>query len=324
MRTLVIGGTLFIGRAIVERLAKRGHEVTVLHRRDHHDLGPGIKNVQADRADLETVSRVLREGRYDAVFDVAYDWAKGTTAEQVEAAARSCGSGLQRYVFVSSIAAYGPGFDLRENASLVPDDHPVPYARHKATSERALFRLHASSGFPATTFRPPYVHGPRQPFYREQFFWDRLHDGRPIILPDGGDRPMQWVFVSDLAEGCVRSMEVPEAAGEAFNLAHVEPLTQRTFVETLAGVAGKVPTFAPIPRTAIQAAGGDMFRGNLYFGEVLDMPPAVEVIEKAPRMLGVRPTSLEAALREGFAWYQAQPRRQVDYAFEDRLLAASA
>ena len=41
-------------------------------------------------------------------------------------------------------------------------------------------------------------------------------------------------------------------------------------------------------------------------------------------MLGVMPTSLEPALREGFAWYQAQPRRRVDYTFEDRLLAASA
>jgi hypothetical protein len=40
-------------------------------------------------------------------------------------------------------------------------------------------------------------------------------------------------------------------------------------------------------------------------------------------MLGVRPTSLEAALGESFAWYQGQPRRKVDYTFEDRLLAAN-
>ena len=73
MRVLVIGGTLFIGREIVRQLAERGHDVTILHRRDHHDLGPGIHNAQADRADLPAISRVLREGRFDAVFDVAYD-----------------------------------------------------------------------------------------------------------------------------------------------------------------------------------------------------------------------------------------------------------
>ena len=139
MRVLVIGGTLFIGREIVRRLAKRGHDVTVLHRRDHHDLGPGIGNVKADRADLTAVSRVMRDGRFDAVFDVAYDWEKGTTPGQVEAAARACGRELQRYVFISSIAAYVPGVNLSESAPLVPDDFPNPYAQHKASSERALW-----------------------------------------------------------------------------------------------------------------------------------------------------------------------------------------
>jgi nucleoside-diphosphate-sugar epimerase len=324
MRTLVIGGTLFIGREIVRRLVQRGHEVTVLHRRDGHDLWAEIKNVQADRGDLPAIARVLGEGRFDAVFDVAYDWEKGTTAKQVEAAARACGAELQRYVFISSIVVYGPGLELRESASLVPDDYPNPYAQHKASSERALFRMHADSGFPATTFRPPFVHGPRQPFYREQFFWDRLDDGRPIILPDGGDTPTQWVFVSDLAEACVRSLEVPDAAGEAFNIAHTEPLTQRSFVETLARIAGRKPTFAAIPRAAIQAAGGQLMGSNLYFGEFLDLPPHITVIEKGPRMLGITPTRFETALGEGFAWYQQQPRRRVNYTFEDRLLTASA
>lgn len=322
MRILVIGGTLFIGREIVERLVQRGHDVTVLHRRDHHDLGPGIQNLQADRADAATIARLLGEQRFDVVFDTAYDWAKGTTASQVQHAARSAGA-VHRYVFMSSIAAYGPGVDHRESDSLVPDDTPNPYAQHKASSERALFRMHADAGFPVTTFRPPFVHGPRQPFDREQFFWDRLRDGRPILLPDGGDAPMQWVFVSDVAEACIRSIEVPEAAGQAFNIAHVERLTQRTFVESLARVAGVAPRFVSIPRKTIHDAGGHVFTGNLYFGEFLDLPPHTSVIAKAPKMLGITPTSLESALRTSFAWYEAQPRRRRDYAFEDRLLASA-
>lgn len=323
MRILVIGGTLFIGREIVRQLAARGHHVTVLHRRDHHDLGGEIRNLCADRGDVAALARLLREERFEAVYDTAYDWATGTTASQVEAAARACASGLHRYVFMSSIAAYGPGVDRRESDPLAPDDIPNLYAAHKASSERALFRLHAESGFPVTTFRPPFVHGPRQPYYREQFFWDRLRDGRPIILPDGGDAPIQWAFVSDLAAACVRAIEVPAAAGEAFNFAHTERLTQRGFVEALARVAGATPAFATIPRAAIQAAGGDAFSGNLYFGVFLDIPPHTSIVEKAPLVLGVTPTPLEAALREGYGWYQRQPRPPVDYSFEDRLLAAT-
>jgi len=154
---------------------------------------------------------------------------------------------------------------MHEDAALAPDDFPMPYIQHKASAERALFAMHRETGFPVTTIRPPFVHGPRQPFYREQFFWDRMLDGRPLILPDGGDRPMQWVYVSDVAEACVRAIEVPEAAGEAFNVGHVEPTTQRSFVE------------------------------------VLDMQPLTSVVDKATRVRGLEPTPFDEALRAGFA-----------------------
>lgn len=134
MRILVIGGTQFMGRGIVERLAARGHDVSVLHRRDHHDLGPGIGNLQADRGDGAAMSRLLRDQAFDAVFDMVYDWEKGTTSAQVEATARSCGDGLRRYVFMSSIAAYGEGFDHREDDALAPDDHPNQSTRSSASA----------------------------------------------------------------------------------------------------------------------------------------------------------------------------------------------
>jgi hypothetical protein len=94
-------------------------------------------------------------------------------------------------------------------------------------------------------------------------------------------------------------------------------------VETLARVAGVEPTLVSVPRARIHAAGGHVSIGNLYFGEYLDLPPITEVVAKAPRLLGVTPTSLEAALGSSFAWYELQPRRAVDYSFEDRLLAQS-
>ena len=322
MRILVIGGTQFMGRETVERLITLGHDVSVLHRRDHHDFGESaVRNIRADRGDLDTMSRILREEDFEAVLDFAYDWEHGTTPDQVETAARSCGDALQRYVFISSVAAYGGGLDRTEDAPLAPDDFPMPYIQHKASTERALFAMHRDSGFPVTTIRPPFVHGPRQPFYRESFFWDRMLDGRPIILPDGGDAPMQWVFSSDVAEICVRALQVPAAAGEAFNVGHVEPTTQRSFVEALGRAAGVEPIFVCVPRSTIHAEGGQMVGQNIYFGEFLDVQSLTSNVDKAARLLGFEPTPLDDALRISFAWYREQPRRPVDYSFEDRLLA---
>jgi nucleoside-diphosphate-sugar epimerase len=322
MRTLIIGGTQFIGYDIARRLVARGHDVSVLHRRDRHELGPEVRNVQANRADIEAVGRAIREGRIETVFDVAYDWQAGTTGAQVEAAARVCGDGLHRYVFMSSIAAYRRGLDRRESDPLAPDDDPNVYATHKASAERALFRMHEQNGLPVTTFRPPFVHGPRQPFYREQFFWDRLLDGRPIVLPESGTTPMQWVFVSDLAEACVRAIERPEAVGQAFNVAHAAT-THRGFVEALGRVAGVEPSFVNVSRARIQAEGGNAFSAPMYFGQALDLSPITEIVEQAPRVLGITPTPLDEALRIGFEWYRAQPRRLVDYSFEDRLVSVA-
>lgn len=321
MRTLVIGGMQFMGRRIVELLLDRGHEVAVLHRRATHDLGPTVRNLQADRSDLAAVTQVLSRERFDAIVDTAYDWQRGTPAAHVEAAARSAGDRLQRYVFMSSIAAYQPGLGLREEDPLVPDEVPNPYAQQKASAERALFAMHEATGFPVVTIRPPYVHGPRQPFYREQFFWDRLLDDRPIILPDGGDTPTQWVFVEDVARLCLRTLDVAGAVGQAFNIAHTEPLTQRTFVEALARVAGVEPRFVAVARAVIRAEGGQLVGPHIYFGEYLDLAPMTSVCDKARRILGVTPTPLDAALQQGFAWYKTQPRRPVDYAFEDRQIA---
>lgn len=322
MKILVIGGIQFMGRELVRRLAEGGHEVTVLHRRDSHDLGPGIGNLQADRGDLAKVERLLAGAGFEGVFDLAYDWEKGTTAPEVEAAARSAGAGLARYVFMSTCAVYGPGLDRREEDPLAPDDHPMDYIANKAAAERALFRLAADGGPPVTTVRPPFVHGPGQPFDREQFFWDRLLDGRPVILPDGGEGPMHWAFVDDVAAACVRVLEAPEAAGEAFNIAHARPVSQRGFVEALAAVAGVEPRLVAIPRERIHAAGGHPLAGNLYFGEALDLFPITVNVEKAERVLGFTPTPFEEALQASWKAYRSQPRRQRDYSFEDRLLAA--
>ena len=321
MHILVIGGTQFMGREVVRRLVARGQDVSVLHRRDHHDLSSSVRNLQADRADLPAVQCILGDHTFDAVVDLAYDWQRGTPADQVEFVARACAGRVRRYVFMSSIAAYGIGLGHLESDPLAPPDVPVPYVQHKAQAERALFRLHAEAALPVVTIRPPFVHGPRQPFYREAFFWDRLRAGRSIIVPDGGDTPMQWAFVDDVAEACVRALEVPEAAGEAFNIGHPSPVSQRAFVEALARVAGVAPSLAFVPRDVITAEGGHLFVGNLYFGEYLDLPPLTEVVEKVTRVLGVTPTPFEDALRRSYEWYLTQPRRPVDYAFEDRVLA---
>ncbi len=323
MNCLVIGGTGFIGRLLVAELLKRDHSVTVLHRRPRHDLGRRIKNIAADRNDSHALKSALTGKNFEIIFDNVYDWERGTTASNVESTVRAAaGDKLVRYVFMSSVAAYGDGLNHHEGDALAPDDAPELYVRNKATSERALFRLHQRIGLPVVTLRPPYLYGPGNPYYREAYFWDRLRANRPIILPGDGRRLMQFVYVKDLVWASLRVLEEPNAVGHAFNIANPRPLSQAEAAEAFAKACNKTARFVRIPREYILRAGGHPMGPKLYFGMYYDMPPITQVTAKAQRVLKFKPVDFDTGLKETYRWYlRHNSFPKPDYAFEDALLA---
>jgi 2'-hydroxyisoflavone reductase len=322
MKVLVIGGTLFIGRLLVEELVKAGHEVAVLHRKPKHDYGRKVENIMADRNDVDSLREALSGRRFEVVFDNAYDWERGTTAAQVEATVKLVGDRITRYIFLSSVAAYGDGLNHKESDPLAPDYHVDPYVRHKATTERLLFRMHSHTGLPVVTFRPPFVYGPNNPFYREAFFWDRLRAGRPVVIPGDGHRLMQFAYVHDLVHAMMRSMEEPRAAGEAFNIGDTKPLTQVEVVEKMAKVAGTDVVLARVPRDVIVSLGGSVMEEPYYFGEYFDLPPITMNIGKVTRMLKMKLTPFEVGLKETHRWYMRNHKpRTSGFEFDDKLLA---
>src|SRR5579884_389418 len=322
MNCLVIGGTGYIGRLMVAELLRREHSVSVLHRRPSHDLGRRVANLTADRNDARALQAALGGKQFDVVFDNAYDWDRGTTAAQVESTVRAAGGNLHRYIFMSSVAAYGDGLNHHEGDALAPDDAPDLYVRNKAMSERALFRLHQRIGLPVVTLRPPYIYGPGNPFYREAYFWDRLRANRPIILPGDGCRLMQFVYVKDLVAAAIQSMQEPNAVGHAFNVANARPLSQMEAVEAFARAAKKPVKFVRIPREFILRAGGHPMGPKLYFGYYMDNPPITQVTAKAQRVLKFKPVDFLAGLQETYRWYlRHSPFPKQDYEFEDKLLA---
>src|ERR671918_322601 len=163
-RVLVIGGTQFIGRALVEQLLERGDDVSIMHRRAGTPFGDRVAEIRCDRNDVGAVHAALAGATFDVVYDNVYDWRSGTTADQVSAAALAVSAGLRRYVFMSSVAAYGQGLDHDERDPLTGADDPIDYSRNKAESERALFALHRNHGFPVSTLRPAFVYGPHNAF----------------------------------------------------------------------------------------------------------------------------------------------------------------
>lgn len=323
MNILVIGGTLFIGRHLVNALRAVGHTVTVLHRNPESALPPGVNSLLGDRNDFASVQQALSDQRFDAVFDNVYDWQRGTTADQVIATARACAHpGLKRYVFMSSVAAYPAGLDHVESDALVPNASDDAYARNKAASERALFALHEKEPFPVVTLRPPFVYGPDNPFYREAFFWDRIRDGRPIIMPGDGNRLMQFVYVHDLVWCCLRVLENDAAVGQAFNVGDIEAITQEELVFALSKAAGRDSRIVHVRREEAVAKGGHPMGPKMYFAQYYDLPSITMKIDKARDVLGFAPTGFDDGLHRTYDWWlKNNPFPPPAYSFDDELLA---
>src|SRR5690242_13404685 len=119
MRLLVLGGTVFLGRHIVDAARSRGHELTLFNR-GRSDPAPiaGVEQIHGDR---ERDLALLAGRSWDAVVDTS-----GYLPRVVGATALALAETVDRYVFVSSISAYGtfpePGLD--ESAPTAPDPPP--------------------------------------------------------------------------------------------------------------------------------------------------------------------------------------------------------
>jgi nucleoside-diphosphate-sugar epimerase len=204
MRLLVLGGTEFVGRAVVEAALGRGWEVTVLHR-GRHAPPPGVRALRGDRTAPDGLA-ALADGTWDAVVDT---WSAAPRA--VRDSARLLRGRVGRYVYVSSCSVYAwaPPARYTEDAPLVEgasaDAGQSDYARDKRGAELAV--LDAFGADRSVLVRAGLILGPYENVGRLPWWLNRVADGGPVLAPGPRDLPLQYIDVRDLADwilGAVR------------------------------------------------------------------------------------------------------------------------
>jgi 2'-hydroxyisoflavone reductase len=238
MRILVIGGTKFVGRHIVEEALGRGHEVTLLHRGSTGaDLFEKAEHLLADRNDTAALREVLRDRTFDATVDVcAY------VPRQVRTLAEALGSRGGHHVYISTVSVYddpaGPGADESSPLlELVDDTEEVTnetYGPLKAECERV-----AVASYPAERLaivRPTYVVGPFDPTGRYTYWVDRIRRGGDVLAPGPRDAPVQLVDGRDQAVLVISLAE--QAVPGVFN--SIGTGTPYTFGDMLGDIADAV------------------------------------------------------------------------------------
>jgi nucleoside-diphosphate-sugar epimerase len=123
----------------------------------------------------------------------------------------------------------------------------------------------------------------------------------------------------------LKAIELPEAAGQAFNIGNPRPITQVEAVEAFARAAHKPLQLVRVPRDRIVRAGGSALGPKLYFAHYFDVPAITMVVNKAQRMLKWKPVPFDDGLKETHRWWQRHNSfPKPDYSFEETLLAIAA
>ena len=235
MRILILGGTVFLGRAVTDAALAASHAVTHLHRGRSAEPDARVETLIGDRADPAALALAHGEGRWDAVVDTC-----GYLPQVVRLAADALHDSTYRYLFVSSISVYaGPGRD--EDASVSPAPVPLPdamtppaYGALKAACEAVV---RTAFGERALIVRPGLIAGPHDPTDRFTWWPARLARGGRVAAPGRPARKVQFIDVRDLAEWMVALLE-DEATGTFNATGPARPLTMLQLLERCRAVAG--------------------------------------------------------------------------------------
>lgn len=263
MKVLLVGGGGFMGARTARLMRDAGHDVTVLTR-GSRSLPEGVEALTADRHDLAALGAALERRRFDFTVDfVAYE------AQDVESLLRVPYAALGRYVLISTGQVYlvtltdrlpcreeDSDSPLRPEPSAGTDDHGQwTYGVGKRRAERALLALRASHGVRSLILRLPIVQGEGDPSLRLWGWLERMLDGGPVLVPDGGTQPLRFLYAGDVARALLQLLVQGPPRGVVYNLAQPDLVTLRDFLERVARCAGLSPRFVDVPWEGLEAAG---------------------------------------------------------------------
>jgi 2'-hydroxyisoflavone reductase len=206
VRLLVIGGTHFVGRALVEDAVTRGHYVTVFHRGPAEPEGfPKVEHVHGDRdGGLDP----LRGRTWDVAIDTC-----GYVPRVVRDSARLLSNAVASFIFISTLSVY-PDHAPAGGTEETPTHQPPFPDTEEITAEsygplKAACELEAQNAFPGRCLvvRPGYIVGPHDPSDRFTYWVRRAASGGRMLAPGPMEQPLQVVDVRDLGAFTLDRME---------------------------------------------------------------------------------------------------------------------
>jgi UDP-glucose 4-epimerase len=299
MKVLVTGGSGFIGSHLVDKLLIDGHQVVIYDKDDpaYPNQAQYIKGNILDQAKLieatkgiDAIYHLAAEANVDIILkNPVYSTQVNTigTVNILEAARQNK---CRRVILASTDWVYGGTKDLEVNETtcLYPPSPDHIYMAGKIASEMYLFNYQKLYGVDFTVMRFGIPFGPRaRAATVTHIFLSKAFKGEPITIHGSGEQFRQFIYVPDLAAGCVACLH-EAARNEVFNLNGPEKVSVKRIAETIKKL---------LPEKAVQINFLEAREGD-FKGRLVDS-------SKALKLLGWKPNhSYEEAMQKYIPWFE--------------------
>jgi 2'-hydroxyisoflavone reductase len=321
MNVLVLGGTTFFGRRLVQKLLAGGHQVAILTRGRHPtDLSGLAEHFTGDRKDYEGFFNLFRKRQFDFVFDnIAFDEA------DVACALRTFAGNIGHYLVCSSEAVYA---DRNSRLSLLREEEAdlavvvgEAYSDGKRALERMLFAQKAGEQtFPFTILRPTVVEGPRDPTWRTWYWLQRVLDGGELLLPLTSPEMIgRFVYADDVADAYILAAGKSVAFNKAYNIAGDNVFTLEDYIRVIATILGREAVWAYAAYGSIRQEPG-LHDFTAEYAGARYMPDNA----RARNDLAFRPRRIQEWMVETIAWLVQDDQKKDSAGYDQRRFEIAA
>jgi len=309
---LILGGTGFLGPAIVEAAKPRGHKITLFNRgKTNPALFPDLEKLQGDRDPNKGEGLKALAGRkFDVVFDDC-----GYYPRMVKASAELMAPNVKQYVYVSSISCYAKndvvGMDETAECAKLADEAVenmgpgyANYGGLKALCEKAA---DAACPGKATIVRPGYIVGPGDPTDRFTYFPVRAAKGGEMMAPGSTEDPIQVIDVRDLAEWMVLVAETKTMG--FFNAVGPEKkLSMGEVMDACKKAARNDVTFTWIPTEFLMKAGESGEGAIPIWAPPVGTTAGFHTVSNARAVkAGMKFRPIDVIVKDTLAWFKTLP-----------------
>jgi nucleoside-diphosphate-sugar epimerase len=305
MDILIIGGTRYMGRIVVEKLLDRGDNVTLFSRGNTRpSWWDQITHIAGDRDEREEFSAKLKGKSFDAVLDT-----QAFRKEDVVSAVEVFRGNIGRYAMVSTGSVYQDGkLDFSTHCPFKESDvewSALDYTYPEGEDAYGVGKRHCEKwlqencDIPYTIVRIPAVMGWDDPTGRMWWWVQRALDGKGIVVPAENRAPFRTLYSGDAAANFIRAIDSPAAANQTYHTAMDEVVTTERWADLIWQAAGNTCEVTYVPNEII--SNSDL---ETYAPPLNRSVPYIHDLSKAKSEFGFQTTPITEWIQLTVDWYR--------------------